>query len=120
MADHKGLHLTQWDAFHRRASACALRSAVAAHHCSRLGLAPPPQAHTGISAFDPLFLLIHSSIDRLLAIWQLAHPGAAWAEAGTAAMGTRAVPKGSVVSEAALPAAGISGARATLARTAWV
>lgn len=65
--------------------------------------APPLQAHTGISAFDPLFLLIHSSIDRLLALWQLAHPGAAWAEAGRAAMGTRAVRKGSVVRGPALP-----------------
>ncbi|KAL4451595.1 hypothetical protein ABPG75_007257 [Micractinium tetrahymenae] len=56
-------------------------------------------AHTGISAFDPLFLIIHSSIDRLLALWQLAHPGAAWAEAGNATMGTRAVPRGSLSKE---------------------
>ncbi|KAL4427299.1 hypothetical protein ABPG77_003208 [Micractinium sp. CCAP 211/92] len=77
----------------------ALASLEFLHDLLHQGLGGPRGhlAHTGISAFDPLFLLIHSSIDRVLALWQLAHPGAAWAEAGAAAMGTRAVPKGSLV-----------------------
>ncbi|EFN57197.1 hypothetical protein CHLNCDRAFT_143609 [Chlorella variabilis] len=76
----------------------ALSSLEFVHDLLHRGLGGPSGhlAHTSIAAFDPLFTLLHASMDRLLAMWQLAHPHD-WVSSGVAGGGTLAVPRGSKV-----------------------
>lgn len=78
---------------HKAALPCTTQSACPPCPCCRR---PLLQAHTSIAAFDPLFTLLHASMDRLLAMWQLAHPHD-WVSSGVAGGGTLAVPRGSKV-----------------------